>query len=128
MAALIHLDTHVVAWLFAGETARLPKVVRHRIQTGSIAISPMVELELQFLFEIGRTSQPGAVVVRDLADRIGLGLSEGPFPTVVAMATQLSWTRDPFDRLITAQAMAEQANLLTRDKVIRANFRGAIWD
>ncbi len=88
----------------------------------------MVELELQFLFEIGRTSQPGTVVVRDLTDRIGLGLSKGLFPAVVAMAAQLSWTRDPFDRLITAQAMAEHATLLTRDKVIRTNFRGAIWD
>jgi PIN domain nuclease of toxin-antitoxin system len=128
MATLIHLDTHVVAWLFAGDATRLPAAVRKRIQAGPIAISPMVELELQFLFEIGRTSQPGAVVVRDLVDRIGLGLSDWPFPAVVAVAAQLPWTRDPFDRLITAQAMAEHATLLTRDKVIRANFRGAVWD
>jgi PIN domain nuclease of toxin-antitoxin system len=87
----------------------------------------MVELELQFLFEIGRTGQPGAVVVGDLKDRIGLAVSDVPFPAVATVAAQLSWTRDPFDRLIVAQAMAEQATLLTRDKVIRANFRKAVW-
>jgi PIN domain nuclease of toxin-antitoxin system len=128
MATLVHLDTHVVAWLFAGESARLPAPVRRRIQGGPIAISPMVELELQFLFEIGRTNQPGPVVVKNLMDGIGLGVSECPFPAVAAVAAQLSWTRDPFDRVITAQAMAEHATLLTRDKIIRANFRGAVWD
>jgi PIN domain nuclease of toxin-antitoxin system len=128
MASVVHLDTHVVAWLFAGDTKRLPGPVRRRIQSGPIAISPMVELELQFLFEIGRTDQPGVLVVKDLMDRIGLGVSEWSFPTVAGVAAQLSWTRDPFDRLIVAQAMAENAVLVTRDKVIRAHFKGAIWD
>lgn len=128
MAALTHLDTHVVAWLFAGEIGRLPPQVRRRLKSGPIGISPMVELELQFLFEIGRTNQPGAVVVQDLADRIGLSRSEWPFQTVVSAAHQLSWTRDPFDRLIVAHAMSEHAALLTRDRIIRANFKSAVWD
>jgi hypothetical protein len=71
---------------------------------------------------------PACVRVADLMDRIGLGVSNGPFPTVAGVAAQLTWTRDAFDRLIVAQAMAENAVLVTRDKVIRANFKGAIWD
>jgi PIN domain nuclease of toxin-antitoxin system len=103
MAAVVHLDTHVVAWLFAGDLQRLPGAVRRLIERSSLAISPMVELELQYLFEIGRTTQPGRVVVYDLADRIGLAVSDNPFPQLVAGAAHLDWTRDPFDRLIVGQ-------------------------
>jgi PIN domain nuclease of toxin-antitoxin system len=55
-------------------------------------------------------------------------LSRIPFADVVATALRLDWTRDPFDRLIVAQAIAEDANLATRDRVVRRNFKGAIWD
>lgn len=52
----------------------------------------------------------------------------GAFADIVAHAHALSWTRDPFDRLIAAQAIAEQAMLLTADQHLRANFDRAIWD
>ncbi|MBI4617990.1 MAG: hypothetical protein HY720_30560 [Planctomycetes bacterium] len=45
---MIHLDTHVVAWLFAGEVDLLPSRARSLVETQEIAISPMVQLELGF--------------------------------------------------------------------------------
>ena len=127
MASLIHLDTHVVAWLYAGEKKRLTKLAVSRLEADTLAISPMVELELQYLFEIGRASQPGAVVVADLSERIGLGISGADFGRVATAAAQLSWTRDPFDRLIIAQASVDRASLLTGDATIRKHFAGAVW-
>jgi len=127
VAALIHLDTHVVAWLFAGEVERMPAAVRRHLERESLAISPMVELELQYLFEIRRTTQPGALVVRDLASRIGLTLADSSFSRVVDSAAQLTWTRDPFDRLIVGHALADGVRLLTRDDVIRKHCRAALW-
>jgi PIN domain nuclease of toxin-antitoxin system len=41
---------------------------------------------------------------------------------------ELSWTRDPFDRTITAQALVEGQRLLTRDWIIRENCSIAFWD
>jgi PIN domain nuclease of toxin-antitoxin system len=38
-----------------------------------------------------------------------------------------AWTRDPFDRLIVANAMADGAPLITADETILANFRDAVW-
>jgi PIN domain nuclease of toxin-antitoxin system len=128
MAAVVHLDTHVVAWLFAGDVQRLPGTVCRLVERNALAISPMVELELQYLFEIGRTAQPGRVVVHDLADRIGLAVADSPFLQVVAGAAQLGWTRDPFDRLIVGQSLLEGARLITRDKTIRKHCRTATWD
>jgi PIN domain nuclease of toxin-antitoxin system len=46
---------------------------------------------------------------------------------VVEEALLHRWTRDPFDRLIVAQAAIESVRLLTKDRTIRRNFAGAIW-
>ena len=43
-------------------------------------------------------------------------------------AMEFSWTRDPFDRLIAAQALVSGERLLTRDRLIRANCSWAFWD
>jgi PIN domain nuclease of toxin-antitoxin system len=127
-AALMHLDTHVVAWLFAGHLSPLPLVVRRRLDSEPLVISPIVELELAYLYEIGRTTQPPEVVVPELRDSVGLTFSGGPFRSVVAVAVGLSWTRDPFDRLIAAQAIVAGETLLTKDDRIRKNIELAAWD
>ena len=128
MATVIHLDTHVIAWLYAGQIPRLSARARAAIERDAIAISPMVELELEYLHEIGRLTVPSAVIVEDLERRLGLSVLETPFPLVVAEARRQSWTRDPFDRLIAAQAIVEGASLLTADEGIRAAVRAAVWE
>jgi PIN domain nuclease of toxin-antitoxin system len=45
----------------------------------------------------------------------------------VLQALPLSWTRDPFDRLIVAQAAVRDAPLLTKDRAIRRRYRAAVW-
>ena len=40
----------------------------------------------------------------------------------IGQAQSLTWTRDPFDRLIVAKAMAANAKLITHDENIRLNF------
>ena len=51
---MIHLDTHVVVWLYLAEVERLPARAREAIEAEDLEISPMVLLELQSLREIGR--------------------------------------------------------------------------
>ncbi|MGH8908922.1 MAG: type II toxin-antitoxin system VapC family toxin [Egibacteraceae bacterium] len=123
----MYLDTHVVAWLHDGQRKRIPKAARQLIDTEPLAISPMVELEIGFLYEIGRMSYPPSVVIEDLAP-LGLSVSASPFSSVVRAAIGLRWTRDPFDRLIAAQAVADGIPLLTADRTIRANLDLALWD
>lgn len=124
---MIYLDTHVVVWLFAGERELLPQGVRDLLEGEELVISPMVELELQYLYESGRTTQPARVVVDALDEEIGLARCGLPFGQVVAAALDLSWTRDPFDRVIVAQARARRLPLVTRDQTIRDHYREAIW-
>ncbi|MBN1612211.1 MAG: PIN domain-containing protein [Polyangiaceae bacterium] len=125
---MIHLDTHVVAWLFAGEVDLLSARAKSLIELEELVASPMVLLELQYLFEIGRTTHPGRAVVDDLHGRVGLRLGDASFEAVLLGAEKQSWTRDPFDRLIVGQAVAENASLLTKDAQIRTHFAAAVWD
>lgn len=125
---MIHLDTHVVLWLYAGQVERFPDAVREALEVEALAISPAVLLELQYLHEIGRITVPGVRVVEDLRDRIGLGWAEAAFGEVVGKALGQSWTRDPFDRLIAAHALADDAELLTADRALRAHLPTAFWE
>lgn len=124
---MIYLDTHVVAWMYAGEPNLLPVSVRKLLESEDLLISPMVELELQYLFESGRATVPGRDVVEFLEVEIGLARCGLPFAQVVGGALGLDWTRDPFDRLIVAQARARRLPLLTRDQTILDHYDEALW-
>ena len=50
------------------------------------------------------------------------------FATLCAAAVDLTWTRDPFDRLQAAHAHSASLPLLTRDARIREHLPLAIWD
>jgi PIN domain nuclease of toxin-antitoxin system len=125
--ALIYLDTHVVAWLYAGETHLLSPRARSAIERNTLLISPMVVLELEFLEEIGRLGVGGEAIVANLRARIGLEMCDLSFSRIVASARELTWTRDPFDRIIVGHAVATNRPLLTKDRSIRRRCREAIW-
>jgi PIN domain nuclease of toxin-antitoxin system len=127
MAALVYADTHVAAWLYAGRADLIPPRARALLEDCAVLVSPMVALKLEYLFETGRTSEPARSVLQALSRDIGLRLCDLPFPDVVEVAVRQSWTRDPFDRIIVAQAALRRAPLVTRDEDIRAHYDRALW-
>ena len=124
---MIYLDTHVVAWLFAGRVDLLPRPVVELIDRDKLLISPIVALELQYLFEIARTTEPAKVVVEALTRELGLKSCDLPFTEVIVEALNQSWTRDPFDRIIVSHAQLRGTSLLTKDQTIRDHFTHALW-
>jgi len=127
MASLIYLDTHVAAWMFAGRIDLIPERVRALLDEHDLMISPAVKLELQYLFEIGRTAEPAKVVIEGLGREVGLKVCDLPYAEVVEVALDQSWTRDPFDRVIVSQAALRGVSLVTRDRLIRDHFQDAVW-
>jgi PIN domain nuclease of toxin-antitoxin system len=127
MEAVIRIDTHVAVWLYAGLHQRFSDTAANAVRSNDLAASPMVQMELTFLHEIGRLSVSGAEIMGDLGARLGLRLSPVATIDAVHAATPLSWTRDPFDRLIVADALAAGTPLVTRDRVIAANTTVALW-
>lgn len=127
MEAVVRLDTHIVVWLYAGTTDRLSKKVTEAINNNDVIVSPIVELELTYLHEIGRLTVNGSTIIGDLRERIGLSLSELSMAAVIQAAGPLSWTRDPFDRMIVADALTANTQLITKDEQIRSNISLALW-
>ena len=125
---MIYLDTHVVAWLYAGLTEKFSDPVRSLINDDDVFICPIVRLELQYLHEIQRVTADEQTIVSDLADRIGLQIGTEPFNLVVTQALACSWTRDPFDRLIVANAALHDNILVSKDQTILRNYPFATWD
>lgn len=122
----LHIDTHVAAWLFAGATQRLgpalPTMASNRLK-----ISPMVVLELGYLHQIGRLTVPANDIVADLRLRCDVTVATVSWTEAVSAALPLSFTRDPFDRLILATAMIAGVKLVTADKVMLQHAPSAVW-
>ncbi|MEX1184424.1 MAG: PIN domain-containing protein [Gemmatimonadota bacterium] len=128
MAGLIYLDTHVVAWLYGlGATALSAAAAEAIDEADDLRCSPMVRLELQYLYEVGRTTEPALTVIDALQTSIGLLVCDAPFGAVVREAEPYSWTRDPFDRLIVAQAALRSAILVTKDETLHRQYERAVW-
>lgn len=128
MASLIHLDTHVAIWLAAGELARFNPFVEPLLRQRGCAVCPMVQLEIDYLHELGRVQVHGADILMALEAAIGLVVDASPLQAIVVEAAKLTWTRDPFDRLICATARVAGASLLTKDRTILAAEPAAFWD
>ncbi len=60
-SGVTHLDTHVVCWLYEGRTELLTSAAMRAIEDGLLQVSPMVQLELTYLHEIGRTGCLGGL-------------------------------------------------------------------
>ena len=127
MERLIRLDTHVVVWLYTGQVEELSAQAVAAIERHLPTISPVVQLELDYLREIDRLMVGGAHIVGDLHHRIGLWVSDVPLDALVHAAAALAWTRDPFDRLIVADALVAGAALVTKDRTIHDHTTIARW-
>lgn len=121
------LDTHIVCWLYEGRIELLSAAAAEAIERGRLAVSPIVDLELQLLHEIGRISRGPEAILPALAKDIGLSLGEASFAQLAFEARSVAWTRDPFDRLIVAEASLARAPLVTRDRLIRNRYARAVW-
>ena len=114
---MILLDTNAVIWLDRGH-ARTRALTRSR---QSLHISPATLLELQCLEEAGRIrlfSDDAAAIAID--DR--WTLDDPPAASWFAAAIELSWTRDPFDRLLAAHARLRGWRLATADATLIAGL------
>jgi len=75
----------------------------------------------------GRSPSPARRSWGPFAADLGVEVCDLPFPEVVRCALAQSWTRDPFDRVIVAQAAVRSARLLTKDQTIRDHYQHALW-
>jgi PIN domain nuclease of toxin-antitoxin system len=125
---MIHVDTHVLVWAAAGQFHRMPPGLVACLDRSPVIASPMALLELTYLHEIGRLTVSADEIVEMLRRGIDFRVAEQSFPTVAARAVRLTWTRNPFDRLIAASALIDDLPLFTADTTLLANCAVARWE
>lgn len=124
---MIYLDTHVVVWLYSGLTDKLSELAKNSINANEVYISAIVRLELQYLSEIKRITDEPDAIVTDLSKQIDLKICNRNFNEIISIALMIDWTRDPFDRIITANAQISNNILLSKDRKILNNYSHARW-
>jgi PIN domain nuclease of toxin-antitoxin system len=111
--AVILLDTNALLWMLSGHRRARPLTRLPRLY-----ISPASLLEVQMLIEIGRGRLVRGKSVSDIARDPRWVQDEPPAGDWFEVATDVSWTRDPFDRLIVAHARVRRWKLATGDSAL----------
>ena len=124
---MIYLDTHVVVALYQDVSLLTRRARQYLSKKSEIFISPMAYLELVILCELNRIRYAPRTILDHLEESIGATLCSKSFDLVILAAAELGWTRDPFDRIIVAQAKLENDTLLTKDANILRHYRRAVW-
>jgi PIN domain nuclease of toxin-antitoxin system len=125
---IAYLDTHIALWLGEAKSRQLSTEALGLIKRADLLLSPMAYFELELLHEIKRSRLPARDLFEKLAHEIGLRLCDLPFPMVASAALNEGWTRDPFDRMIVAQAKANGfAWLVSAEEDFKKHYPRTVW-
>ena len=121
------LDSHALIWALS-DPERLPEPVRALIEDPAheIFVSAASAWEIAIKVGLGKIEFPLKALSAVLADT---GFIELPvqFRHAVLVADLPLHHRDPFDRILVAQAIAEQLTLLSRDPLLRPYPVPILW-
>ena len=116
----ILFDTHALIW-FISDSLQLPKRVRTILldPSSELFFSPVSILEIAIKHSLKPILMPCSPE-EVKADAVASGIGELPFVSDHAQKTgELPWLhRDPFDRMLVAQAMSEGVRLLSHDEQV----------
>lgn len=125
---IAYLDTNVAAWLSHGRVRNLTKEAHRVVRTADLLLSPMVMLELEYLYDLRRSKLRARDVLRKLQDELQVTVCTLSFERVADTAIDEGWTTDPFDRLIVANAKANAfAPLVSADEQLAAHYPKTVW-
>lgn len=116
------LDTHVLVWL-AADPARVPKRLKKQLEDSKqLCVSAASAYELSQKVRLGKLPEAEGILVRWDELLEALMAEELPLSSrAMVRAGSLVWShRDPFDRMIVAQAQSSGLQVVTRDRAIRS--------
>ncbi len=120
------LDTHAALWFLSGDE-RLGQSAKRHLTDGA----NRVLLSAAVVWEVAIKRSLGKLVVPDeyVSLLLGAGVQPLPVSTDHAAATEgLPWHhRDPFDRMLVAQASMEGAALVSNDAALGVYGATLIW-
>ncbi len=124
------LDTHALLW-WAGGDAKLPRRIRAVIadETNDVVVSAASAWEIATKHRIGRLAVPGALLEGLLDYLVDQRFTELPVSVRHAQraGTLAGEHRDPFDRMIVAQAQIEGFAIVSVDRIFDDYGVRRVW-
>jgi PIN domain nuclease of toxin-antitoxin system len=124
------LDTHALIWFVAG-SENLPVAVRGVIEDerNDIHVSAVSAMEVTTKFRLGKLAS-AAPLASDF-ERVIAARGFLPLPITVGHAERAGAMsiphKDPFDRLLIAQALVEDMTLISNEAVFSGFGVGRLW-
>lgn len=130
MSVRLLLDTHTFLWWVFAD-AKLSRRAREAIldEENEAIVSAVTAWEIATKHRIGKLPE-ASVVANDIAGAIaGEGFAELPLSVAHAQrAGRLGGThKDPFDRMLAAQAMLENLTLVSNDRAFEQYAIERLW-
>lgn len=124
------LDTHALIWWLAGDEA-LSRLAREAIadEVNAVSVSAASAMEVATKYRIGKLSG-AAVLARDFEAIVAAqGFAELPISVRHArLAGEMTIAhKDPFDRILIAQAQAEDMTLVSNEALFDALAVRRLW-
>jgi PIN domain nuclease of toxin-antitoxin system len=124
------LDTHAFIW-YTTDSSRLTATGRSLIDNGEndILLSTASVWEMALKHSIGRLtfSMPFMEFIKQQIAVNRIDILEITFDHIEVVASLPLHHRDPFDRLIIAQSMAQQIPILSVDAIFDAYAIAGVW-
>jgi PIN domain nuclease of toxin-antitoxin system len=120
------LDTHAAVWWLTGDERFGETAARHIVdETNQVLLSAAVVWEIALKRSLGKLEAPDDLAPTLLgAGAMGLAVTLDH----AAAVERLPWHhRDPFDRMLVAQASVEDAAIVSRDAALRAYGVTLVW-
>lgn len=119
------LDSHALLWFVAGDQRRIGKTLRARIEAEATMVSTASLWEIAIKVALGKLDAPDDLPAR--VEQLGFEL--------LAVTAEHAWQtrhlpqhhRDPFDRLLIAQAQVEKLAIMTADPAFDAYDVKVVW-
>lgn len=123
------LDTHTLIWFFENDTQlpqRVESIIRDKNNLIYASIASIWEIAIKIgLGKLELTLTTDAIFERiEKDDFILLSITNEPINIIQTLPLH---HRDPFDRMIIAQAKAENCTIITRDALFEAYDVPILW-
>ena len=127
---MLLLDAHVLIW-FALNAEELPAHLKDRLEDPAtrVVVSVASQWELMIKAMKGKLSLPGTPerFLTDFPKDAGFRVLDVQPRHVAALAGLPQIHTDPFDRMLVAQALVEDLDLVTDDEVVRRYPVRTMW-
>jgi PIN domain nuclease of toxin-antitoxin system len=124
------LDTHAFLWFVPGDAQLSPQALALILDPGNEKlVSPASYWEIAIKISVGKytLSQPYQAFMQRGIVQNGFKILPIEFQHTVALTTLPFHHRDPFGRLLIAQAMVEQIPLVSADSALDAYPITRLW-